>query len=379
MSIRSLFSGIFAGGSSRSERRIEGVHSEEVFKAILAHERAVAERNGLSFSVLAFSEKDHDLATPSAKILGGVLAERLRTTDVPGWMNFRTIGVLMPHTRFRDATSVAEHICRKTLESGAHFEFRVYLYPHEDCGKSGQKEFSLMSGAAGVSSPPSAGNREAGAEPLEMLFVEPLPAWKRMVDIALSLVGLILWAPGMLLIAGAIKVISPGPVLFRQERIGFMGKKFILFKFRSMRVDADTGVHKAHLAQLMKGDASLTKLDKADKRLIPYGAFFRASGMDELPQLFNILLGDMSFIGPRPCVPYEYEKFDGWHKHRCDTHPGLTGLWQVSGKNKTTFTEMMRLDIAYGRKRSLMADLKILFRTVPAVIGQVSEMSERKR
>jgi lipopolysaccharide/colanic/teichoic acid biosynthesis glycosyltransferase len=394
MSIRSIISRVFTGACPVSKRRIDGVHSEEVFMAILAHERAVAERNGLAFSVLAFGGKDRHVTADSARILGGVLAERLRTTDVTGWMNAGTIGVLMPHTRFRDALSVAEHICRKALESGAEFAFRVYLYPHEEYGKGGQKEFSLISGGAGGSSASLAGNPGAGhpssgfhaasvgdspAEPLEMLFIEPLPAWKRMVDIALSLVGILLWAPGMLLIAAAIKVVSPGPVFFRQERIGFMGKKFVLFKFRSMRLDAEQQVHKSHLAKLMKGNSSLTKLDKADSRLIPFGRFFRASGLDELPQLFNILRGDMSLIGPRPCVPYEYEQFARWHKRRFDTHPGLTGLWQVSGKNKTTFTEMMRLDIAYARKRSLLADLRILFRTVPAVVGQVAEMAERKR
>jgi lipopolysaccharide/colanic/teichoic acid biosynthesis glycosyltransferase len=392
MSISSIFSRVFPSARPVSTRRIEGVHSEEVFKAILAHERAVAERNGLSFSVLAFGGKDRQVTADSARILGGVLAERLRTTDVTGWMNSGTIGVLMPHTRFRDATSVADHICRKASESGAEFEFRVYLYPHSDYGNGGQREFSIMNESAGDPSAPAgkleatqslsgfraAPERELFAEPLDILFVEPLPAWKRCVDIALSLVGIILWAPGMLLIAGTLKVVSPGPVFFRQERIGFMGKKFVLFKFRSMRIDAENHVHKSHLAKLMKGNASLTKLDKVDARLIPYGRFFRASGLDELPQLFNIFLGDMSLIGPRPCVPYEYEQFACWHKRRFDTHPGLTGLWQVSGKNKTTFTEMMRLDIAYARKRSFLADLRILFRTVPTVVGQVAEMTERK-
>jgi lipopolysaccharide/colanic/teichoic acid biosynthesis glycosyltransferase len=391
MSIRSIFSRVFAGTSLVSKRRIEGVHSEEVFKAILAHERAVAERNGHAFSVLAFSGKDHDVTADSARILGGVLAERLRTTDVTGWMNTSTIGVLMPHTRFRDASSVAEHICRKALESGAQFEFRVYLYPHEEYGKGGQSELPLMSGGVHASPAGSSGadwaasgfrvsgSGSLSAEPLDVLFVKPLPVWKRVVDIVLSLVGIILWTPGMLLIAAAIKLVSPGPVLFRQERIGFLGKPFVLFKFRSMRVDADHHVHETHLAQLIKGKANLTKLDQGDARLIPYGRFFRASGLDELPQLFNILRGDMSLIGPRPCVPYEYEKFSCWHKRRFDTYPGLTGLWQVSGKNKTTFTEMMRLDIAYTRKRSLLSDLRILFRTVPAVVGQVADMAERKR
>lgn len=153
----------------------------------------------------------------------------------------------------------------------------------------------------------------------------------------------------------------------------------MLFKFRSMKLNADTLVHKEHLAQLMQSNTSMTKLDKADARLIPFGRIFRASGLDELPQLFNVLRGDMSLIGPRPCVPYEYQKFSYWHKQRCDTYPGLTGLWQVSGKNRTTFTEMMRLDIAYGRRQTLIRDLRILVRTIPAVVRQIREMSTAKR
>jgi lipopolysaccharide/colanic/teichoic acid biosynthesis glycosyltransferase len=381
-----------------SRKRVEGIHSEEVFRAVLAHERAVAERNAHFFALLAFKATSKHFRSNAIRILGRVLTDRLRTTDIAGWIDNKTVGVLLPYTRFKDATTVAKHICHKMSVQGVTFEYRIYLYPSEEHGEpTNQNELPLaqtlpgadVQGVVGVEQGAIGGAQSMSAvgsaawdkapQSLEDMCVPPLPVWKRVVDIALSLTGIVLWSPVMLFIAGMIKIVSPGPVFFRQERVGFRGRRFVLMKFRSMRANAETGSHQAHLAELMRANATLTKLDKVDKRLIPFGRFFRASGLDELPQLFNILRGDMSLIGPRPCVPYEYETFHQWHKRRFDVMPGLTGLWQVSGKNKTTFTEMMRLDVAYTRRRSPLADLKILFKTIPTVIGQVKEMSDRKR
>jgi lipopolysaccharide/colanic/teichoic acid biosynthesis glycosyltransferase len=124
----------------------------------------------------------------------------------------------------------------------------------------------------------------------------------------------------------------------------------------------------------------MTKLDTGlDARLIPLGRLLRASGVDELPQLFNVLRGDMSLIGPRPCLKYEYDRFQRWHQRRFDTMPGLTGLWQVSGKNRTTFTEMMRLDISYAKGRSLLRDIRIMALTLPAVVSQVLDLKRVRR
>jgi len=377
--------------------RVAGMHSEEVFKAILTHERAVAERNTHYITVLAFYATENRIAADTAQILGRIFADRLRATDVAGWLDSRMIGVILPNTRVKDATVVAEQITHRMSAFGVRLPYKFYLYPHDECGKSGgQLELPLPQtfdskvrgselSCVGTNEPESAGDPQkvvqgkGGMYPFADICVPPHPAWKRAFDIVLCLFGLVVFAPLMLLIAIGIKIIAPGPVLFRQERIGFGGKPFVLFKFRSMKLNADTRVHKEHLAHLMRSNTSMTKLDKADARLIPFGKIFRASGLDELPQLFNILWGDMSFIGPRPCVPYEYEQFSPWHKRRCDTYPGLTGLWQVSGKNKTTFTEMMRLDIAYGRRQTLIEDLRILLQTIPAVVGQIRETSMEKR
>jgi lipopolysaccharide/colanic/teichoic acid biosynthesis glycosyltransferase len=207
-------------------------------------------------------------------------------------------------------------------------------------------------------------------------FVRPIPWSKRLLDIALSLSALIALSPLFLLMAAIIKVVSPGPVFFKQERVGYLGRRFMCWKFRSMRVKNDAQVHKDYYRRLMNSETPMTKLDqKKDPRLIPLGRFFRATGLDELPQLINVLKGDMSLVGPRPCLPYEYEAYLQWYKQRFDTLPGLTGLWQVSGKNHTTFCEMIRLDISYVRKMSVWMDAIIMMKTVPALVEQTRELA----
>jgi lipopolysaccharide/colanic/teichoic acid biosynthesis glycosyltransferase len=146
-----------------------------------------------------------------------------------------------------------------------------------------------------------------------------------------------------------------------------------------MFVNADTTIHQGHLDHLMDSDTPLVKMDaKGDPRIIPFGKLLRAAGLDELPQLINVLRGEMSLVGPRPCLPYEYNKYQRWQKERFNTLPGLTGLWQVGGKNRTTFTEMICLDIRYARTRTLWLDLTILLKTFPAVVVQVLESREPK-
>lgn len=146
-----------------------------------------------------------------------------------------------------------------------------------------------------------------------------------------------------------------------------------------MQVNADTRQHQVHLQSLMVSNAPMVKMDsRGDSRLIPGGWLLRATGMDELPQIINVLRGEMSLVGPRPCIPYEYENYLPWQKLRFSATPGLTGLWQVSGKNKTTFDEMIRLDIQYAHTKSLWLDIKIMFRTLPALIEQVIETKSRR-
>ena len=201
-----------------------------------------------------------------------------------------------------------------------------------------------------------------------------IPAWKRVLDVSCILLASPLVVPLSFLIAIAVKIVSPGPALFRQPRVGHQGRTFLCLKFRTMVVNADTGVHQGHLADLMNSDKPMTKLDAADRRVIPGGVWLRALGLDELPQVLNVLRGEMSLVGPRPCLPYEYERYSARHKRRCEALPGLTGLWQVSGKNKTTFEQMMELDLRYVRRQSLWLDLKILARTIPAVLVQLYEV-----
>ena len=200
------------------------------------------------------------------------------------------------------------------------------------------------------------------------------PGWKRGLDLFYLLLSLPFTLPLMLLIALAIKLISRGPVFFSQERIGLRGKPFICLKFRSMRFGAETKVHEDYFKKLMESDSPMMKLDgSGDERLIPGGRFFRATGLDELPQLMNVLHGEMSLVGPRPCTSHEFEYYDQSQVKRLETPPGLTGYWQVNGKNKTTFQEMITMDIWYATHRSPGLDLWIILKTPVAILVQIFE------
>ncbi|UCF79329.1 MAG: exopolysaccharide biosynthesis polyprenyl glycosylphosphotransferase [Candidatus Eiseniibacteriota bacterium] len=190
--------------------------------------------------------------------------------------------------------------------------------------------------------------------------------FKRGFDVALSLVGLLLGSPLACLIALAIKLDSPGPVLFKQVRVGQGGKPFVFYKFRSMFLGAE-GIKREFL-HLNQMDGPVFKL-LDDPRITRVGRFLRRSSLDELPQLFNVLKGEMSLVGPRPPVPEEVRLYEPWQMRRLAVKPGLTCLWQVSGRSMIGFEEWMRLDIQYIRNRSLLLDLQILLRTVPAVLS----------
>jgi len=203
----------------------------------------------------------------------------------------------------------------------------------------------------------------------------PLPLWKRVLDVTCIMLALPVLAPLGVLIALFIKLVSPGPAFFRQQRIGICGKGFMCLKFRTMKINADATVHQAHLKHLITSNHPTKKLDcGGDKRLIFGGLILRSLGADELPQLINVLRGEMSLVGPRPCTPYEFELFLPRHKRRCEAPPGLTGLWQISGKNKTTFEEQINLDLYYVEHKSLWLDLKIIALTIPAILILVWEM-----
>ena len=194
----------------------------------------------------------------------------------------------------------------------------------------------------------------------------PLPSWKRAVDVAAACAMLLTLAPLLILVAVMVKATSRGPIFFAQRRHGAAGKLFTMWKFRTMRVDADSNHHKKHIETLAGSDKPLTKIN-ADEDYIPLARLWRATGIDELPQLINVLRGEMSLVGPRPDV-LGLDAYETWQLRRFEVTPGLTGLWQVKGKNRTTFQQMIRLDIEYVDNRSPGLDVAILLKTVPAVI-----------
>jgi lipopolysaccharide/colanic/teichoic acid biosynthesis glycosyltransferase len=172
----------------------------------------------------------------------------------------------------------------------------------------------------------------------------------------------------MLLIAVAVKLDSPGPVLYRQKRIGEWGQVFSMLKFRSMRVNTDDSAHREYVKKLIQENTSLaggtgTLKMTDDPRITRVGKFIRRTSLDELPQFFNVLLGEMSLVGPRPPIPYEVEVYQKWHTRRFEAIPGITGMWQVYGRNRVSFDEMVRMDIDYIERQSIWLDVKLLVQT----------------
>jgi lipopolysaccharide/colanic/teichoic acid biosynthesis glycosyltransferase len=207
-----------------------------------------------------------------------------------------------------------------------------------------------------------------------------IPAWKRAIDILGCLAALPVLMLCTLVMTLVTKLVSPGPVLFRQERVGYKGRRFKIYKFRSMHVRADPVGHQNYFKELVGSNAPMAKLDsRGDSRLLPGARLLRATGLDELPQVINVLRGEMSLVGPRPCLPTEAELYQPWQRERFDTLPGLTGLWQVSGKNRTTFEEMMHLDIRYTRTKAFWLDLRIIVLTLPALLEQVYDTRTGRR
>ncbi len=198
---------------------------------------------------------------------------------------------------------------------------------------------------------------------------------KRAMDIVGSIIALILFSPLLALISVAIKLTSKGPILFKQERVGQRGRKFTFLKFRSMHFGAAPNIHEDYVKRFISGqadpasDGGAFKLTN-DSRITPLGRILRKSSLDELPQLLNVLKGEMSLVGPRPPVTYEFQSYDQWHRRRLlEAKPGITGLWQVNGRSRTRFDEMVRLDLEYARTWSPWLDAKILLKTPRAVLS----------
>jgi len=217
---------------------------------------------------------------------------------------------------------------------------------------------------------------QIGALPMIRLFREPLSDFargtKRLFDIVIAALTLLIFAPFWLLIALLIKLHSHGPVFYTQERVGMDGRIFVVYKFRTMKTDADSEVHREYQRKFIAGDATANVGDaerpayklRNDPRITRVGRLLRRFSLDEVPQLFNVLRGDMSIVGPRPPIPYEVEAYELRHRKRLDMKPGLTGLWQVSGRNRLPFEEMVKLDLFYIENWSVLFDLRIILRTV---------------
>jgi exopolysaccharide biosynthesis polyprenyl glycosylphosphotransferase len=221
---------------------------------------------------------------------------------------------------------------------------------------------------------------QIGALPMIQLFREPLSRWagvaKRGFDIIVAALALVVLSPLWLVIALLIRLDSRGPVFYRQERVGMDGRIFLFLKFRTMRAGADDAAHREYQRKLIAGASDTNLGDERrpvyklhdDPRVTRVGRALRRLSLDELPQLLNVLRGDMSVVGPRPPIPYEVEAYELWHRKRLDMKPGLTGLWQVSGRNRLSFDEMVRLDLFYIENWSFLLDLKIILRTLPVIL-----------
>lgn len=381
--MKKIFAYLDPFGWHQNKRQPLDIHSEEEFREILCRERARTDRTKSEFSLLVFEFEQSGNTHLETKSLANELNGRLRSTDEVGWLDRSRIGVILPDTPAEGAWRVADDISLKSCISPTILRCDVYTYPSNWLSglksnfrnnlpqdNSLEKNISPKSNCDHVPTMESAGS----AVELKSLIGPKIPLWKRTIDIIGSLLALILLSPVFLLTASIIKVVSPGPVFFLQDRVGCRGKVFKCWKFRTMYIDSDHNKHCQHITELIKTNKPQQKLDcQDDHRIIPLGRIIRRSSIDELPQLFNILRGEMSLVGPRPDVCYSAEQYPQWYHKRFDAVPGLTGLWQVSGKNSLAFVEMIRLDIRYTKKISPLLDIWIIFKTIPVVIGLVFE------
>jgi lipopolysaccharide/colanic/teichoic acid biosynthesis glycosyltransferase len=347
------------------------VISEELFADALHRERRRADRNSQALGLLVMSAADADLFDSSATWQGFVngLVAAKRDTDVIGWFERgSSIGILLPDIASPDSALAAglDARVRRQLSrflgptTTDSIVTRFHFYP----------ELSVASDeATGILPLPVAPPTRTWRD----LFYETT---KRAIDIVGSAAMLVVLAPVLLITAALVKLKSPGPVFFRQKRVGQMMKPFTMLKFRTMHVNADSRIHQEYVSSLINAKAAaphggdqVFKLT-ADPRVTPVGRILRKTSIDELPQLINVLRGEMSLVGPRPPLQYEVDQYQRWHCRRVlDAKPGLTGLWQVAGRSRTTFDDMVRLDLRYARTRSLWADIKILLATPGAVIA----------
>ena len=346
--------------------------AEPWFTRVLSLERKRSERSGKPFLLVlldmqAARELNGDRDRMVHQLLTG-MSGVMRETDVIGWYSKDEIlGVIF--TELGKAVDVPAAVSSITQRVSMAVNVRV------DTDKESLIKISLHL------FPENYHAKKPQAEVDESLYPAERDGshWihsvgKRTIDILGSALALVLLSPLFLVIAGLIKATSQGPVFFRQRRIGQFGKPFTFFKFRSMHVINDSAIHEKYVKELISGgngtgNKGIFKIQN-DPRVTPIGRFLRKSSLDELPQFWNVLRGDMSLVGPRPPIPYEVDAYDLWHRRRVIiAKPGITGLWQVKGRSRTTFDDMVRLDLRYAEHCSLWLDLKILLQTPMAVVA----------
>lgn len=353
-----------------------GIYGQDYFLEMLCLERKRAERSGETMLVMLL---DIRKAFPSDKpgqlmnVLADGVALTIRDIDICGWLSYQSvIGVIFTEIA-HDNVNAAIDIIDKKLH-----DMLFKLLP-SDVARSIKKSFHVFPESV------TGGKNEV---PLDVLFYPEINGsgksimsglLKRFIDIVGSLAALALFLPLFVVIPVLIKLTSRGPVLYKQDRFGRYGKKFVFMKFRSMYVNNNDSIHREYIKKFITkqgiqtaGNNKMTEeifKIRDDPRVTPLGKFLRRTSLDEFPQFINVLKGEMSLVGPRPPIPYELENYNAWHRYRLfGTKPGITGLWQVKGRSKTTFDDMVRLDIEYIRNWSIWLDFKIILQTPLAVL-----------
>ena len=360
----------------RGEISARMVIGEDAFMSMLYLERRRAERAQKRYVLLLVDVKDaisDKQKIRTVQTITQTLCEIMRETDLIGWyVKDHLIGVIATEIGKASSKEVRERISAKFRgaflqalgqRKASQITVSFHFFPEE------REDGDLDDSEKNVLYPDLSMKKTSRKLAL---------GFKRAIDIAGSAFALILLVPLFGLIALAIKLTSEGPVLFSQERLGHNGKKFKFLKFRSMQKDCDSRIHQEYVSKFIAGQvsgqngngAAPTFKIQSDPRVTAIGSILRKTSLDELPQLWNVLVGEMSLVGPRPPLTYEFKAYNVWHRRRVlGIKPGITGLWQVEGRSRIQFDEMVRLDLRYARGWSLWLDLKILLRTPAAVVS----------
>jgi lipopolysaccharide/colanic/teichoic acid biosynthesis glycosyltransferase len=346
------FGSFFQRSHERGEFR--RLYRRDRFREAMDRERARSDRWERPLALLCLGAASEREGDKTLRQVARILSRRLRLTDEAGWLDRRHIGVLMPNTPGWGAWTVADEICLEFPDSVPLPQCNVYCYP-SDWFLGGDRRADDVANVAD----------EGATQAMEPFFFHRLPAWKRAVDIAGSGLLLLVLSPLLLLLAALVKLTSRGPVFFRQTRIGLGGRHFKMYKFRTMVENAEQ--LKDRLGHLNEQGGPVFKIAK-DPRVTFVGRFLRKYSADELPQMWNVLKGDMSLVGPRPPLHKEVVLYEAWQRRRLDVTPGLTCLWQVRGRSQVTFLDWMRLDMQYIKRRSVLCDFQLLLETVPAIL-----------